>query len=152
MQGGGMSGTEGTACVLPKASPRRRRTTIQLMALDPDTHRNTLLREQDERIARELAESMRSGELQSAACYGKPLVQADGWDETPVEFRMAFKVMKNAGLPPPELAAFKARTELRAQLEAATDEGVKHTLRRQLAELEQAIALRLEGMRASGKL
>jgi hypothetical protein len=122
------------------------------MTLDPETHRNTLLREQDERIARDLAESMRSGELQSAACYGKPLLQTDGWDETPVEFRMAFKVLKNAGLPPPELSAFKARAELRTQLEAATDEGMKNTLRRELADVEQALALRLEGMRASGKL
>ncbi|MBY0366300.1 MAG: DUF1992 domain-containing protein [Proteobacteria bacterium] len=122
------------------------------MAIDPDTHRNTLLREQDERIARDLAESMRSGELQSAASFGRPLAQTDGWDETPVEFRMAFKVLKNAGMPPPELAVFKTRAELRAQLEAAVDNGEKQVLRQQLADLEQALALRLEGMRASGTL
>lgn len=122
------------------------------MAVDPDTHRNTLLREQDERIARELAESMRSGELQSAASFGKPLSEADGWDETPVEFRMAFKVLKNAGVPPPELAVFQQRAALRRQLDAAVDEGEKQRLRQRLAALEQALALRLEGMRASGKL
>lgn len=122
------------------------------MSGDPDSHRNTLLREQDERIARDLAESMRSGELQSAASFGKPLAGADGWDETPVEFRMAFKVMKNAGLPPPELAVFKTRAELRAQLEAAIDEAQQQALRQKLADLEQALALRLEGLRASGKL
>lgn len=122
------------------------------MAIDPDTHRNTLLREQDECIARDLAESMRSGELQSAASFGRPLAQTDGWDETPVEFRMAFKVLKNAGMPPPELAVFKTRAELRAQLEAAVDNGEKQVLRQQLADLEQALALRLEGMRASGTL
>ena len=122
------------------------------MAIDPDTHRNTLLREQDERIARDLAESMRSGELQSAASFGRPLAQTDGWDETPVEFRMAYKVLKNAGMPPPELAVFKTRAELRAQLEAAVDNGEKQVLRQQLADLEQALALRLEGMRASGTL
>ena len=122
------------------------------MAVDPDSHRNTLLREQDERIARDLAESMRSGELQSAASFGKPLAQADGWDETPVEFRMAFKVLKNAGVPPPELAVFQARAELRRQLDATPDESEKQVLRQKLAELEQALALRLEGMRASGQL
>lgn len=122
------------------------------MAIDPDTHRNTLLREQDERIARDLAESMRSGELQSAASFGRPLAQTDGWDETPVEFRMAFKVLKNAGMPAPELAVFKTRAELRAQLEAAVDDGEKQVLRQRLADLEQALALRLEGMRASGTL
>lgn len=122
------------------------------MATDPDTHRNTLLREQDERIARDLAESMRSGELQSAASFGKPLSEADGWDETPVEFRMAFKVLKNAGVPPPELAVFQERAALRRQLDAAVDEDEKQGLRERLAALEQALALRLEGMRASGKL
>ncbi|MFX7973195.1 hypothetical protein ABTK40_20565, partial [Acinetobacter baumannii] len=80
------------------------------------------------------------------------LAQTDGWDETPVEFRMAFKVLKNAGMPPPELAVFKTRAELRAQLEAAVDNGEKQVLRQQLADLEQALALRLEGMRASGTL
>lgn len=122
------------------------------MAIDPDTHRNTLLREQDERIARDLAESMRSGELQSAASFGRPLAPTDGWDETPVEFRMAFKVLKNAGMPPPELAVFKTRAELRAQLQAAVEDGEKQVLRQQLADLELALALRLEGMRASGTL
>jgi hypothetical protein len=122
------------------------------MAVDPDTHRNTLLREQDERIARDLAESMRSGELQSAASFGKPLAEADGWNETPVEFRMAFKVLKNAGVPPPELAVFQARAELRQRLRAAADEGERQVLRQKLVDLEQALALRLEGMRASGQL
>lgn len=83
------------------------------MAIDPDTHRNTLLREQDERIARDLAESMRSGELQSAASFGRPLAQTDGWDETPVEFRMAFKVLKNAGMPAPELGPSLEHGEFR---------------------------------------
>jgi hypothetical protein len=122
------------------------------MAVDPDTHRNTLLREQDERIARDLAEAMRSGELQSAESFGKPLSQADGWDETPAEFRMAFKVLKNAGVPPPELAVFQERAALRHQLDAAVDEGQKQGVRERLAALEQALALRLEGLRASGKL
>ena len=122
------------------------------MAVDPDTHRNTLLREQDERIARDLAEAMRSGELQSAESFGKPLSQADGWDETPAEFRMAFKVLKNAGVPPPELAVFQQRAELRRQLDTAVDEAERQVLRQKLADLEQALALRLEGMRASGQL
>ena len=32
------------------------------MAIDPDTHRNTLLREQDERIARDLARRIHTGQ------------------------------------------------------------------------------------------
>lgn len=119
---------------------------------DPEAHRNTLLREQDDAIAAHLAASMRSGELQSAESYGKPLKDAEGWDETPLEFRLPFKVLKNAGVPPPELALFKTRAALRQKLDAARDEAEGTALRQKLAELEQLIALRLEGMRASGKL
>ena len=121
-------------------------------AADAETHRNTLLREQDAAIAEHLAASMRSGELQSAESYGKPLAEAEGWAETPMEFRLPFKVLKNAGVPPPELALFKTRAGLREQLDAATDDAARVALQRQLADLEQLIALRLEGMRASGAI
>jgi hypothetical protein len=119
---------------------------------DPETHRNTLLREQDAAIAAHLAAAMRSGELQSAESFGKPLQDAEGWEQTPLEFRLPFKILKNADVPPPELELFKARAALREQLDAARDEAGRAALRQKLSELEQALALRLEGMRTSGKL
>jgi len=121
-------------------------------APDPEAQRRTLLREQDDAIAEHLAASMRSGELQSAQSYGKPLREVEGWAETPLEFRLPFKVLKNAGMPPPELELFKARAALREQLDGTADEATQRVLRQRLSELEQLIALRLEGMRASGKL
>lgn len=117
-----------------------------------DAERRTLLREQDDVIAEHLAASLRSGELQSAESFGKPLAEAEGWAETPLEFRLPFKILKNAGVPPPELALFKTRAALREQLEAARDDAERGVLRQRLSELEQLIALRLEGMRASGKI
>lgn len=117
-----------------------------------DAERRTLLREQDDAIAEHLAASLRSGELQSAESFGKPLAEAEGWAETPLEFRLPFKILKNAGVPPPELALFKTRAALREQLEAARDDAERGVLRQRLSELEQLIALRLEGMRASGKI
>lgn len=117
-----------------------------------DAERRTLLREQDDAIAEHLAASLRSGELQSAESFGKPLAEAEGWAETPLEFRLPFKILKNAGVPPPELALFKTRAALREQLEAARDDAEHGVLRQRLSELEQLIALRLEGMRASGKI
>lgn len=117
-----------------------------------DAERRTLLREQDDAIAEHLAASLRSGELQSAESFGKPLAEAEGWAETPLEFRLPFKILKNAGVPPPELALFKTRAALREQLEAARDDAERSVLRQRLSELEQLIALRLEGMRASGKI
>lgn len=114
--------------------------------------RDQSLRSQDEAIAEHLAQALRSGELQSAPSYGKPMPEMEGWAETPVEFRLPFKILKNAGVAPPELDLFHRRAALRAQLEACTDEAGRRGLQRQLSELEQVLALRLEAMRASGQL
>lgn len=114
--------------------------------------RDQALRSQDEAIAEHLAQALRSGELQSAPSYGKPMPEMEGWAETPVEFRLPFKILKNAGVAPPELDLFHRRAALRGQVAACTDEPQRLVLQRQLSELEQLIALRLEAMRASGSL
>lgn len=113
--------------------------------------RDAAIRSLDETIAEHLAEAQRSGELRSAESYGRPLAEAEGWAQTPVEFRLPFKILKNANLPPAEVEMFHKRARLRAELEAAGDDASRRRLQQQLAELEQAIALRLEGMRASGR-
>lgn len=114
--------------------------------------RDEAIRSQDEMIAEHLAEAARSGELRSAESYGRPMPDAQGWAETPTEFRLPFKILKNAGVPPPELELFHRRAALRAQLAACEDAAEQQRLMQRLAETEQAIALRLEGMRASGRL
>lgn len=114
--------------------------------------RDTFLRAADDAIAEHLAASLRSGELQSAESFGKPLAEPEGWDQTPTEFRMPFKILKNAGSPPPEVEIFRKRAALRAELEAAASEEQRRQLQQRLSELEQALSLRLEGMRASGQL
>lgn len=114
--------------------------------------RDTALRTLDEQIAQHLAEAYRSGELQSAESFGKPLKEMEGWSETPVEFRLPFKILKNAGVAPPELELFHQRAELRRRLEQAASEDERQALTKKLAELEQAIALRLESLRTTGNL
>jgi hypothetical protein len=114
--------------------------------------RDAAIRSQDEEIAEHLAQAIKSGELQSAPSYGKPLAELEGWGETPVEFRLPFKILKNAGVPPPEVELFHKRAKLREQLAAANSEEQRKSLTARLSELEQVIALRLEGMRSSGQL
>jgi hypothetical protein len=114
--------------------------------------RDADIRSQDEQIAEHLAHAHRSGELRSAPSFGKPLAESEGWSETPTEFRLPFKILKNAGVPPPEIEMFHRRAALREQLAAARSEAERRTLAARLSEVEQAIALRLEGMRASGRL
>lgn len=114
--------------------------------------RDAAIRSQDEAIAEHLEQALRSGELRSAQSFGKPMPESEGWAETPAEFRLPFKILKNAGVTPPEVEMFQRRAQLRQALEACTDEPRRTLLQRQLGELEQALALRLEGMRASGRL
>jgi hypothetical protein len=106
----------------------------------------------DDEIARHLEDAQASGELQSARSYGKPLAAPEGWDETPEEFRQAFKILKDAGFAPPEVALFHERVDLRAAVEAAQSETERQALQRKLSELEQKLALRLEALRRNASL
>ena len=106
----------------------------------------------DEEIARHLQESEASGELRSARDWGRPLDFGDGYDDTPMELRMPFKVLKNAGVVPHEVHMMRRAAELRAAADAATDPVAAESLRRQLADLQQQIALRLEHLRVCGTL
>jgi len=107
----------------------------------------------DEQIAAQLQESLASGELRQAPSWGKPLALDDGFEETPVELRMPFKVLKDAGVVPHEVEMFRELARLKAQLhEAGDDAAAARVLRQRVSELQQSIALRLEKLRASGSL
>lgn len=106
----------------------------------------------DEVIARHLQEAAASGELSRTPGYGKPLPQDAGWDATPEEFRMPFKILKNAGFVPPEVDMFHERARLTAALEACQSDSERARLQGQLSALQQKLALRLEAMRGSGNL
>ncbi len=64
------------------------------------------MRSMDEEIARRLAEAQASGELSKAESYGKPMLEGDGWDDTPEALRMPFKILKDAGVVPREVEMF----------------------------------------------
>ena len=107
---------------------------------------------QDDEIARHLREAAASGELAGIEGYGKPLPEIPGWDATPDELRMPFRILKNAGFAPPEVELFHQRAVLQAALQAATDPAAQDALRARLGELQQKIAVRLEALRRSGSL
>jgi hypothetical protein len=109
------------------------------------------LRTFDEEIARKIAEASASGELNLARDYGKPFADDPGWDATPEALRMPMKILKDAGVPPPEIAMFHERARLRAAI-AAADGSERDKLQRALNDLEQQIALRLEALRINAKL
>lgn len=106
----------------------------------------------DEHIAQSLREAQHSGELQSAASWGKPLDLADGYAQTPEELRMAFKALKDAGFVPPEVETMKQIAALRQVIETDPAAPDAESMRRRLSELQQHLALRLEKLRGSGSL
>ena len=107
---------------------------------------------QEDHIGRALDDSQRSGELQAAPSYGKPLDCGDGYDATPAELRMPMKVLKDAGVVPHEVVLMREAAALQAQIDDCGDAVALPALRKQLAELRQNIALRLERLRINGSV
>jgi hypothetical protein len=124
--------------------------------MSPTPPRENPFRLLEDEIGRALAESQRSGELQRARNYGKPLDFGDGYQQTPVELRMGYKILKDAGVLPPEIEWMKQIEAQRLSLAAAeaafADESLLRASRQRLAELQQQLALRLERLRQSGSL
>lgn len=127
----------------------------QSSAQDKKEQRLRLL---EDDIGRHLAESEKSGELRAAPSYGKPLDFGDGYEQTPAEFRMPMKVLKDAGVVPPEVEVMREIATLQAELDALGRAANRDTdttarsLRQRIAEKRQALALRLEKLRMSGSL
>ena len=60
---------------------------------------------------------------------------------------MPMKILKDAGVPPPEIEMFHERARLRALINDSTEPAERQRLRLKLNELEQNLALRLEALR-----
>lgn len=105
----------------------------------------------EDMIAAALREAQASGELQTAKGWGKPLDFGDGYDDTPPELRMAFKVLKDSGFAPAEVQMLRDQAELRerlASLDAHSDEAA--ALRQKISQLEVEISLRIERFAKAG--
>ena len=106
----------------------------------------------DEEIARRLQEAADSGELAAAKGYGQPLADDPGWNATPEALRMPMKILKDAGVVPPEIEWFHERARLRALVEATHEPAARREFERQLNDIEQKVALRLEALRVRQSL
>jgi len=110
------------------------------------------MRSIDEEIARRIQEAADSGELARAKGYGRPLDDDAGWHATPGALRMPMKILKDAGVVPAEIGWFHERARLKAAVAAAADDAARVVLQRQILDVEQKIALRLEALRIKGAL
>lgn len=100
----------------------------------------------ERRIARAVA-----GWQQGVTRPGAPLVIDEAWLQTPQALRLPFQVLKSAGVPPREIELLQQRARLRERLEQAAEGAERERLARQLCELEQNLALRLEQLRRLGQ-
>jgi hypothetical protein len=115
----------------------------------PEEKQQQRLQLLDDHIGLHLRESEATGELKTAASYGKPLNFGDGYAQTPEELRMGMKILKDAGVVPPEVEAMQRAAALKSEIDACTDAAERQVLQQRLSELQQAIALRLEGLTRS---
>ena len=106
----------------------------------------------DEQIAQSLQESLATGELRAAPSWGKPLNFGDGWDETPVELRLPFRILKEAGNVPHDVMQLHEVAGLRRELADCSDPERARIIQKRIADLQQMVALRLERLRLTGSL
>ncbi|MFO1328600.1 MAG: DnaJ family domain-containing protein [Rubrivivax sp.] len=105
----------------------------------------------DDHIGQALRDSEASGELRAAPSYGKPLAAAEGYDETPEELRLGMKILKDAGVVPPEVELMQRIAALQAEADAQADPAQAQALRQRVTEWRQALALRLEALQRTGR-
>jgi hypothetical protein len=86
-------------------------------------------------------------ELRQAPSWGKPLTADAGYEQTPDEWKLPFKMLKDAGVLPPEVEAMQDIAALKQRLSECTDAEARSTLRQTLQDKQQALALRLERLR-----
>jgi hypothetical protein len=125
----------------------------------PEERRERRLQMLDDDIGRALEISHNNGELRSAPSWGRPLQLGDGYEQTPNELRMGFKMLKDAGVIPHEVLLMKEIAALKAGLEAETAQSPNYppsaqhqTQLQQLQLKQQQLAMRLEKLRTSGTL
>ncbi|MGD8417232.1 MAG: DUF1992 domain-containing protein [Pseudomonadales bacterium] len=87
----------------------------------------------DDIISEWIRKAERTGELKRGPYWGKPFDLDDGYDETPARLRMAYRILKNAGYVPAEVAQLNHLAELKERLTAASDAGERARLERAVA-------------------
>ncbi|HET9577810.1 MAG TPA: DUF1992 domain-containing protein [Usitatibacter sp.] len=113
--------------------------------MERPTHRKP--RSLDEHIAEMLRESQQRGELQRAKGWGKPFDFGDGYEETPADLRMGYKILKDAGAAPLEVEMLREVDSMErqlARLEPRSDAAT--ALRQKIAQLRVEVALRIEAL------
>ncbi|NIQ95865.1 MAG: DUF1992 domain-containing protein [Desulfuromonadales bacterium] len=82
---------------------------------------------------RKIREALERGDLDNLAGKGKPLPRED-LSGVPDELRMGYKVLKNAGMLPPELELNREILSLKDLLDCCRDEQERRQVKKRLTE------------------
>ena len=64
---------------------------------------------------------------------------------------MGMKILKDAGVVPPEVELMQRIAAVQVEADGCTDSAMAQALRQRVAEMRQALALRLEQLQRSGR-
>ena len=103
----------------------------------------------DDIIGGWVRDAEKSGEVKRLPGYGKPL-NLDEDRHVPPRYRMAYRILKNAGYTPPEVELIQQVARLRCALEAETNEANRHSLETELSNTQQKLDVALEKFRQRG--
>jgi len=90
---------------------------------------------------KKIAEAIARGELDDLPGAGKPL-ELDDDANVPEDLRVAYRILKNAGFVPPEVASLREIGQLERLVEKAPDDPAKAKLLRKIALLRAAAEAR----------
>ncbi len=87
----------------------------------------------DKAVEAIIKEAMQRGDFNDLPGKGKPL-DLSAYFDTPEEVRMAYSMLKNAGLVPQEVELLQEIAALKEKLAGTYDEPQKHKIRRLISE------------------
>ena len=94
---------------------------------------------------RKIQEALEKGEFDNLPGAGKPLVFPD--IHIPSDVRMLYKVLKNSGLQPDEVALMNEINSLTEQLQHAMDENKRQVLKRKISDKQLHFAVLMDKRR-----
>jgi len=89
-----------------------------------------------------------SGDIKNLPGYGKPL-NLDDDRNIPQEYRLVSRILKNAGITPPEVQFLKEIAELRKQVAKETDTAKQQVLQLQIRKIQLKLDLALDKLKRS---
>jgi len=89
----------------------------------------------------------RTGAVKNLPGYGKPLNLEDD-QNIPRRYRMAYRILKNAGYTPPEVQMIQEIAELKKQLEQEQDKVQRELIEAQIRDRRQRLDVALDKFRA----